>query len=51
MAQIAAGGAAYFAVVLGPYRSRVMKYVRFFLLLRRERKVPVEAIMERPDLG
>jgi hypothetical protein len=41
-AEVAAGGVAYAAVVLGPYRSRVLKYVRFFLQLRKERDAPAE---------
>ena len=36
-AQVAVGGVAYAAVLLGPYRSKVLKYVRFFLQLRKQR--------------
>jgi PST family polysaccharide transporter len=41
--QVAAGGAVYGAVLLGPYRQRVLHYVRFFLNLRKRHGVPAGA--------
>jgi O-antigen/teichoic acid export membrane protein len=52
IAQAATGGAAYAAVLLGPYRPRVLRYVRFFLQLRKDRKVTMEsAVAEMEGLG
>lgn len=36
IAQVAVGGCVYAAVLLGPYRSRVMRYVRFLLQFRQD---------------
>jgi O-antigen/teichoic acid export membrane protein len=41
--QVAIGAAIYGAVLLGPYRQRVLHYARFFMSLRKDRSMPVGA--------
>jgi PST family polysaccharide transporter len=36
VAEICAGGAVYFAVLLGPFREKVLRYIRFVKSLRQE---------------